>query len=245
MLFRGLKYPLRFFRSKRALVTENIHELGKLPLSRLRNHLLTYDLNILLCAALEFFWDPVSSEQGGHDGPRPVGGCLPDRLQRLQFRLDREPIAGFGFHGSRAVSGHVFQHRYDLGGQGSLSRIANTLEARTVSAASGRNLFVSSAFDALLEIHQPRAVKDRVGVRIHKAWENIFARAVDLGNLAAILLQPGIAQRFLRGADGNDFPPPAQDSPFFDDAQFLQVGTTARTRAARGRPKREKLADIG
>jgi len=57
-------------------------------------------------------------------------------------------------------------------------------------------------------------------VRIDKPRQDNFARAVDLGNFLAILLQPGIAQRIFRGADGDDLTAEAQDRAIFDDAEF-------------------------
>ena len=48
MLPAASKDLLRFFGGERALVAEDVHELGELPLRRPGNHLLTDELNILL-----------------------------------------------------------------------------------------------------------------------------------------------------------------------------------------------------
>ena len=47
MLFGGFKNLLRLCRRKRPLIAENIDELRELTLGRLRNHLLTDELNVL------------------------------------------------------------------------------------------------------------------------------------------------------------------------------------------------------
>ncbi len=60
-----------------------------------------------------------------------------------------------------------------------------------------------------------------MGVRIDEARQNNFARAVDLDNFLAILLQPRIAQGVFSRPDGNDLPAETQDSAVFDDAKFF------------------------
>ena len=102
------------------------------------------------------------------------------------------------------------------------------LHARPDAAAGRGDLFIGSAFDALLKIHQPRTDKNRMGVRIDEAREDDFARAVDLENFLAIFLQPGITQSVFGRADGNNLTAEAQDSAIFDDAELLEVGTAAR-----------------
>ena len=60
--------------------------------------------------------------------------------------------------------------------------------------------------------------------------------------LLPILFQPGIAQRILSGADGNDLSAEAQDGSVFDDAKFFQVGAAARARFPACGLQSEKLA---
>ena len=60
------------------------------------------------------------------------------------------------------------------------------------------NFFVGRALDPLLEVHQAWIGKYRMRVRIDKARDNHFSRAVDLRDFAAILFQPGIAESVLR-----------------------------------------------
>ena len=45
-------------------------------------------------------------------------------------------------------------------------------------------------------------------------------------------LQPGIAQRVFGFADRNNLPAEAEHGTVFDDAEFFEIGTTARTAAA-------------
>ena len=62
---------------------------------------------------------------------------------------------------------------------------------------------------------------------IHEAGQDDFTGAVDLSDFLAVLLQPGIAQGVFGGADGNDLSAEAEDRAVFDDAEFVEVGTTA------------------
>lgn len=48
-----------------------------------------------------------------------------------------------------------------------------------------------------------------------------------------------------RRTDGNDLPGQAEDSAAFDDAEFFEVGTAARTGFGGRGPEREKLTDVG
>ena len=73
-----------------------------------------------------------------------------------------------------------------------------------------------------------------MSVRIDEAGKDYFARAIDLGDFLAILLEPGIAQGVFGRADGNDLPAEAQDRAIFDDAEFFEVGAAARARIADG-----------
>ena len=45
----------------------------------------------------------MGSEQGSNDGTGPARGCFSNYLQRLQFRLDREPVPGFDFDRADAL----------------------------------------------------------------------------------------------------------------------------------------------
>ena len=66
--------------------------------------------------------------------------------------------------------------------------LAHILQTRSDAASSSGDLFVRRAFDTLLEIHQARADKDWMRVRIHEPGQDNFASAIDLSNFLAILL---------------------------------------------------------
>src|SRR6266567_4632725 len=129
---------------------------------------------------------------------------------------------------------HFFQRPRDIRGQHVFCRLANRVQAGSDTAARGRNFFVGSAFDSLLEIYQPRADEDGVRVRIDETGEHDLASAIDLDDFAAMFFEPRIAQCFLSCADRNDLATEAQESAVFDDAEFLEVRGTAWARTARG-----------
>lgn len=81
-------------------------------------------------------------------------------------------------------------------------------------------------------------------MRIDESGEDNFARAVDLKNSLAVLLQPGIAQGIFSCADRNDLAAEAEDGAVFDDAEFFKAGTAAWAGCAGGRLKGKKLADV-
>ena len=122
---------------------------------------------------------------------------------------------------------------------------ANAFDARPNAAAGRGDLFIGSAFDALLKIHQPRADKNRMGVRIHEAGQHDFARTVDLGDLLRFFLSQGSRSASLVVPTETIFPPRHMHGTVFDDAEFLEVGTATRTGLAGRRSKGDKLADVG
>jgi hypothetical protein len=67
-------------------------------------------------------------------------------------------------------------------------------------------------------------------VRIYEAGQNQFARAVDLGDLSAISLDPRVAQSVFGGPDGDDLSVQAQHRAILDDAEMSQVRSAPRTR---------------
>jgi hypothetical protein len=77
-----------------------------------------------------------------------------------------------------------------------------------------------------------------------KPGQNDLSRAIDLGNVLAILLQPGIAQRVFGRAHGNDLSAETQHRAVFDDAEFFEVGTAARSRPVGSTTQRDQLADV-
>ena len=108
------------------------------------------------------------------------------------------------------------------------SGLANALQTRANAASSRGDFFVRRALDALLEIHQARADKKRVRVRVHESRQHNFLFTVDLSEFLAILLQPGIAQGIFRFADGSDSSSDAEDGGIFDNAEFFEFRATAR-----------------
>jgi len=79
----------------------------------------------------------------------------------------------------------------------------------------------------------------RVG--IDEAGKDDFPGAIDLVELLAVLLDPGIAQSFFGGTDRDDLARDREDSGVFEDAEVFEVGATARTRLRR--PQRQELPD--
>src|SRR6202035_4326579 len=133
---------------------------------------------------------------------------------------------------SRAVSGHVAQRSQNSLHQNPLPCRAHAFQVGPDAAAGRGDLFIGSALDTLLKIHQPRADKNRMGVGIHEPGQDNFTGAVDLSNFLAIPLQPGIAEGVFGGADRNDLPAETEDRTVFDDADFSEVGATTRTSLA-------------
>ena len=80
---------------------------------------------------------------------------------------------------------------------------------------------------------------------INESGQDDFARAVDLGDFLAILLQPRIAQGVFGGADGNDLSAEAEHGGIFDDAELFEVGTASRTGLRGWRVERKQLSNIG
>jgi len=74
-----------------------------------------------------------------------------------------------------------------------------------------------------------------VRVRIHESGQDHFASTIHLGELPAILLQPGIAERVFRFADGNDLSAEAQHGGVFDDAWFFEARAATGTGVAGAR----------
>ena len=60
-------------------------------------------------------------------------------------------------------------------------------------------------------------------VRIDEPGQDDLAGAVDLGDAAAISLQPGIAEGVFRSSDRNDLAAQAEDCAIFDDRKILQM----------------------
>ena len=57
--------------------------------------------------------------------------------------------------------------------------------------------------------------------------EDDFARTVNLSELAAVLLEPGIAQRVFAFAHGNNLASETKQGSVFDDAEFFELRSTA------------------
>jgi len=61
--------------------------------------------------------------------------------------------------------------------------------------------------------------KDGVGVRIDEAGKDDAVAAIDLGDALAVLLDPRVAQRVFRLADGDDLAAEAEDGGVFNNAK--------------------------
>ena len=72
-------------------------------------------------------------------------------------------------------------------------------------------------------------------MRVDKSGQNHFAGAVDLDDLAAISLEPSVAQRVLGGADGDDFSAQAQHRAVLNDAKLFQVRPATRAKLSASR----------
>ena len=167
-----------------------------------------------------------------------------NRLQRLYFRLDRQPVARFGFDRGRAVRSHLVQSGQDFLLQDSLPCPADRFHTRADATASGGDLLIRSALDALLEIHETRGDKGWMGVGVDKARQHDFAGAVYLHDFLAILFQPGIAQGVFGGANGDYLSAEAEDGGVLNDAEFFESGTTARAEIVKLSSEREQLANV-
>jgi len=119
------------------------------------------------------------------------------------------------------VGCHVAQGASDLRDQVLLIGFAHRVQARADSTACGRDLFVRSPFDALLEIHQPRIHEYRMRVGVNKAGQDNSAGTIELSEFLSILLQPRIAQCFFRGSDRDDPSADTKHCPFPNNAKFF------------------------
>ena len=73
-------------------------------------------------------------------------------------------------------------------------------------------------------------------MRIDKSGQYDFAGTVDLGDLLAILPQPGIAQGILRGADRNDLAAETEDRAI----SMMPSSLRSRLRRGPGLPEAER-----
>src|SRR5579862_1624990 len=121
---------------------------------------------------------------------------------------------------------------------------ADSLKTGTNSAAGLGDLFVGCAGNALFKIHQPGRSEYRMGVRIHESRQHDLSRAIDLDNLPAVFFDPRIAQCVFGFAGGNNPSAHAQDRAVFDDAEFLQFRTAARTGISGGATQGQQFADV-
>jgi hypothetical protein len=78
---------------------------------------------------------------------------------------------------------------------------------------------------------------------IHKSGSNYFAGAVDLDELLAMFLDPGIAEGVLGWADGDDLASQAEDGNVLEDAEVLKPVSAVWALLVGG--KRQELPDAG
>jgi len=72
-----------------------------------------------------------------------------------------------------------------------------------------------------------------MGMGIDKARENYFAGAVDLGDLLAVLSDPGIAQGVFCCADRDDLAAETEDGGVGEDREIFEGGAAAGAEAFR------------
>ena len=77
---------------------------------------------------------------------------------------------------------------------------------------------------------------------IDKTWKDDFAGAVNLANLPAVLLYPGVAQGVLGLADRDDLAADRENGAVFDQAEIAEVASAARA-LCRG-TQSQKLANV-
>jgi hypothetical protein len=64
-------------------------------------------------------------------------------------------------------------------------------------------------------------------VGVDKSGDDDFAGAVDLGDLLAMLHDPGIAEGVFGGSDGDDLAAEAENGGIFADPEFFELRTAA------------------
>jgi len=90
------------------------------------------------------------------------------------------------------------------------------------------DLFVGGALNPLLKVDEPRADKYGMRVRIDEPGDYDFAGTIDLGELFAMLPDPGIAQRIFGCADRNDLAANTKHRAIVDYPEFLERTSTTR-----------------
>ena len=66
-------------------------------------------------------------------------------------------------------------------------------------------------------------------MRIDEPRQHNLPTAINFQKLFSILFEPRIAERFFCCADGNDLAASTKDRAVFDDGEFLQTSTAARS----------------
>jgi hypothetical protein len=80
-------------------------------------------------------------------------------------------------------------------------------------------------------------------MRVDESRNHDFAATVYFVDSLFVLLDPGIMQCVFGFTDRNNFAPDREHSSIFDDAEFAERGTAART-VTGSRAEGEKLADV-
>jgi hypothetical protein len=80
----------------------------------------------------------------------------------------------------------------------------------------------------------------RVGV--DKSREDSLVRAIDLFDLAFVLLQPGMTKDLTLLSCNDDSSPSAEDSSVSDQSDVIEIGAATR---GFGTEKRSELGDVG
>src|SRR5690242_19696886 len=95
MLARSFKDLSRFVLRERAALPEDIDEVCQLL--GLRDHLLTDQANVFLAIVTELGWNYVRTQQRGDDRSWKLCCGIANGFERLDLRLDRQPITRLGF----------------------------------------------------------------------------------------------------------------------------------------------------
>ena len=188
----------------------------------------------------------MGSEQSRNHRSRPPRSGCADRLQRLEFRLDRQSVPRLGFDCGRS---HAPPCRRST---------SSDLLARADFPA----LRTASTLDRIPPPAAAICSYEAPSIRFSKStsrgltktgcvWESTnpgsttLPGAIDLDDLLPILFHPRIARSVFGRADGHDLAAEREDSSIFDNAEFLKLSASTRARIGSGELQSQKLADVG
>ena len=69
-------------------------------------------------------------------------------------------------------------------------------------------------------------------VRVYTSWNYDLPGGIDLIDLLAMLLNPGIAERLFGGANGDNLSADGENCGVFDDTEFIELRPATRARGA-------------